>query len=681
MNTSNKNYEFRQECLEKARVQLKKEFFGIDDIIDRIINSITSWYMMPEIQKKPTVINLWGLTGTGKSSLVESLAGLLDESLMKFDLGDQTPRSFTNTLIDISRYYRDKPLIMMFDEFHLAKTVNENGHELRKFDLRVIWEMLDKGAFSLNVFEDDLYTLEDFRGFFKRFMYSGGEIKNGKIVRGKKIYRKRFERDKEQPEIMLEYEMERIAFLMNRMSDNKPETEFYSVDDVRDRLGKMNTVDVLKFINEIIKKATIPQKVSCNKALIFVIANIDEAYKMALDFNPDINADDFKRETDKISVSDIRYSLLSRFRAEQVARLGSNHIIYPALSSDSYKKIIRKELHAVKMDIKKEYGLDLEFSPSLERLLYKEGVVPTQGTRPLLSTVHRLVHSLLGKIISYPDLKNLKVEKIVLSTIKNKMVVRYFNQGFEISRFEESLILLQESRRKARKDNLQALVAVHESGHAVAGIMLMNLLPKYIYSISADSNSLGFTYFDHSPEVYTHKELVERIAMLYGGIEAERLIFGEGHVTSGSQSDILRATSLASYSIKVQGLGSVAHASQISLLCSESYVWDEDAGLNREIKDLLEEGRKLAAEILHANLQLLLILSEKLMNKPRLMARDIRKILKQNGQKLPGSALEENQLRIGYRSMLKEKIGSGPGIKQLKAVQAELPVELNSLFQ
>jgi cell division protease FtsH len=39
---------------------------------------IESWYILPDTQLRPTVIPVFGLTGTGKSSLVRRLFDLLE---------------------------------------------------------------------------------------------------------------------------------------------------------------------------------------------------------------------------------------------------------------------------------------------------------------------------------------------------------------------------------------------------------------------------------------------------------------------------------------------------------------------------------------------------------------------------------------------------------------------------
>ena len=57
----------RTRHLQTVAEALKAELFGIDDIIDRVIDSLRAWYVLPQLISRPVVICLWGLTGTGKT--------------------------------------------------------------------------------------------------------------------------------------------------------------------------------------------------------------------------------------------------------------------------------------------------------------------------------------------------------------------------------------------------------------------------------------------------------------------------------------------------------------------------------------------------------------------------------------------------------------------------------------
>ena len=63
----------RQAQLAAIAAELKTELFGTDEVIDRVIESVRAWYVLPEIITRPVIVCLWGLTGTGKTQLTLAL--------------------------------------------------------------------------------------------------------------------------------------------------------------------------------------------------------------------------------------------------------------------------------------------------------------------------------------------------------------------------------------------------------------------------------------------------------------------------------------------------------------------------------------------------------------------------------------------------------------------------------
>ena len=49
----------KMQILERAGEQLKKEFVGLDTIIDEIVRQVSCWFVFPEMQEQPCIINLW----------------------------------------------------------------------------------------------------------------------------------------------------------------------------------------------------------------------------------------------------------------------------------------------------------------------------------------------------------------------------------------------------------------------------------------------------------------------------------------------------------------------------------------------------------------------------------------------------------------------------------------------
>ena len=88
--------------LEEVKKKLKNDFIGIDDVIDKIVTSVSPWFLTQEVIERPLVISLWGLTGTGKTSLVRKLVEYLDlsERMVYFDCGEHEKDS-GQTISDI----------------------------------------------------------------------------------------------------------------------------------------------------------------------------------------------------------------------------------------------------------------------------------------------------------------------------------------------------------------------------------------------------------------------------------------------------------------------------------------------------------------------------------------------------------------------------------------------------
>ena len=108
--------------LEAARIALKARFFGIDAIIDQVLAGINSWYFFPEYQNRPLLINLWGMTGVGKSDLVKNLVELLglESNFYGFDCGEivgQNANLVRNVLAPLNELRPTEPQVLFFDEF------------------------------------------------------------------------------------------------------------------------------------------------------------------------------------------------------------------------------------------------------------------------------------------------------------------------------------------------------------------------------------------------------------------------------------------------------------------------------------------------------------------------------------------------------------------------------------
>ncbi len=184
MKESKQDLIFKRDLLNRAEKQLKKEFVGIDPVIEQIINSVKSWYSFPFFQERPTVINLWGLTGTGKSSVVLRLAELLrvmDEfyhfELSQNERGYQT--GIRGKLEEMYEIHTGQPMIIVLDEFQHMRTIDGQGLETNEFTQGIIWQLLDSGKFQFSDFPSDLYTVNEAIYLLRKVLQIGIKVKKG----------------------------------------------------------------------------------------------------------------------------------------------------------------------------------------------------------------------------------------------------------------------------------------------------------------------------------------------------------------------------------------------------------------------------------------------------------------------------------------------------------------------
>jgi len=650
----------RKNKLEEARVKLKTEFVGLDKIIDEIIEQVRSWYIFPEGQVRPSIINLWGMTGVGKTSLVRRLFDMLDmsDSFFKFDMGEYSSgdSKIKDDFSSKVKNLENEPVAIVFDEFQIGRTIDENGSEVDRKGLRVIWDLLDTGKFD--VLNSSWHGKEIYLLFMKmqKFIHEDKiKVENGivtengkkhatlfypigtsfesysKIVNntsnpdenkitstpsiGSKIKRKKKKKNKDENE---EEDLEKTIQYFIPSSLHWAvrafwEDRFITSYEFLAFLRTLNEEESSAFILETCDRAMKPKLYDFSNSIIFVIGNLDSVYSMSRNSSPDVNADLFYENSLKITQIEIKEALQSRFRIEQIARLGNNHIIYPAFSSKIYNELISLELSKLDKKIKTKFGLNLEFDNSVNDIIYKEGVFPTQGVRPVFTTISSVVESYIGKFVS-----NL-IERDILEDVKtikwsykdnNHIIVFSGENNNSILDLSYPVNLKVEPLRQSTNDDNQAFTAVHEAGHAIAMMRTLQIAPKMIRSKTANSSE-GFCS-SQMPDIHSKSVLKDIIAVSVAGRVSEELIFGEERISSGAGGDISAATKTAMRMLKYLGMnlnGDMIVYSQTEQ-SNDSQASSETSLINREALILITEQKKRTTIILSEEKVLLLKMSE-----------------------------------------------------------------------
>ncbi len=140
------------------------------------------------------------------------------------------------------------------------------------------------------------------------------------------------------------------------------------------------------------------------------------------------------------------------------------------------------------------------------------------------------------------DLANVVNEAALLAARKDKDAV-----GMED--FEEAIdrvVAGLEKKNRILNDKEKEIVAYHEAGHALVAASLPNADPVHRISIIPRGiAALGYTLQLPTEDRYlmTRSELLDKLAVLFGGRVAEELVFDE--ISTGAHNDLQKATDIA----------------------------------------------------------------------------------------------------------------------------------------
>ena len=209
------------------------------------------------------------------------------------------------------------------------------------------------------------------------------------------------------------------------------------------------------------------------------------------------------------------------------------------------------------------------------------------------------------------DLANLVNEAALMAARHNRQAVLMADFMEAIERVIAGL----EKRSRVLTPVERQTVAYHEVGHALVGSLMpgSNRVTK-ISIVPRGLGALGYTL--QMPEsdrfLMLEDELRGQLATLLGGRAAEEVVFGK--VSTGASDDIQKATDLAERAVTQYGmsasLGPVAFAkASAQFLDGGSDRRTTSPGvateIDREVKQLLDDARSLALEILRLNRGLL----------------------------------------------------------------------------
>jgi cell division protease FtsH len=234
------------------------------------------------------------------------------------------------------------------------------------------------------------------------------------------------------------------------------------------------------------------------------------------------------------------------------------------------------------------------------------------------------------------DLANLVNEAALLAARRNKRIVTQA----EFEDAKDKVMMGAERRSMVMSEDERRNTAYHEAGHALVGISVP-YDPLHKVTIIPRGRALGVTMNLPEGDRYSRtREWCEaRLAVLFGGREAELILGGEKNVTGGASGDIQMATALARTMVTEWGmserLGRVRYsANEQEVFLGHSVTQSKNVSestaeiIDLEVRRLIHEGEAKAKSILKKRRNDLHTVAKALLEYETLSGDDVAKVIK-----------------------------------------------------
>lgn len=602
----------RQQALTDAALQLKAELFGIDDVIDRVIDAIRAWYVLPQLITRPVIVCLWGLTGTGKTQLTRRLAQLLgfydrfvEVQMDGFSHGASYRSSSISGMLGDSGIHEGAPGMLVLDEFQRFRTVSTKGEEVKVERYQDVWTLLSDGRLP-----PALSALTNIERKLADAHYEAERADDNEDERaGKKPYR--FQLDAWDAQ-----ELKRMLKLSEPLAEimQWPPTQVQAL--------------FTRFQQSLSSWET-----DYSKLLVFVCGNLDEMYHETAQRveDCDTDADIFHRLTRKLSLIDVKKALGERFKPEQIARLGNEHVIYPSFNKATYEQLIRNLCTRYCDDIAAQCGVRFAIGQDVLDELYANAVFPAQGTRPLFSSVHAILSANLVNAALWVLEQQLPLAQdfvIALAADKRHLVVHGLGGQGDVQQAQFGVTLeLNRLKQRANAD-FRALLAVHEAGHGLVYCLLFGQAPQEV-KINIASFEGGYNSFA-GLKVTTRQNALDMMCVGLAGRVAEELVFGEMACTTGAEQDYKQVTAEAARFIRHHGFGTRLSRTDVTVELDNHLNTDVEPS-NAAIEELLQSQYQRASTLLGQHRGALTRLVEALMDHGMIAQPEMQALMAQSG--------------------------------------------------
>ena len=215
------------------------------------------------------------------------------------------------------------------------------------------------------------------------------------------------------------------------------------------------------------------------------------------------------------------------------------------------------------------------------------------------------------------DLENVLNEAALVAARRNKKVI----DASDIDEAEDRVIAGPSKKDRTVSQKERELVAYHEAGHTIVGLVLSNA--RVVHKVTIVPRGRAGGYMIALPKedqmLLSKEDMKEQLAGLMGGRVAEEIIFNVQ--TTGASNDFEQATQMARAMVTEYGmsekLGPVQYEGNHAMFgaqTTQKFISEQTAyEIDEEVRSLLNEARNKAAEIIQNNRETHKLIAEALL--------------------------------------------------------------------
>lgn len=242
------------------------------------------------------------------------------------------------------------------------------------------------------------------------------------------------------------------------------------------------------------------------------------------------------------------------------------------------------------------------------------------------------------------ELENLLNEAALVAARRNKLAI----DALDVDEAHDRVIAGPAKKDRAISDKERRMVAYHEAGHTICGMVLNDARVVHKVTIVPRGRAGGYAIMLPKEDRFlmTKNELFEQVVGLLGGRVAEEFIFNEQ--TTGASNDFEQATAIVRSMITEYGmydeLGTVQYEGNHQVFVGRDYgqkkAYSEQVAFEIDcaVRKIMKEAHDKARQILEEHAEQLALIAEKLLELETLDERTI-KALFHTGQ-MPGDVEE-----------------------------------------